>query len=402
MHYFATIIRNINDLKQGGGKDLKTLRIVVIIAAIFGLISCASKPSAVKQPAPDYSRQTGEVKRTLRLSSLDDAMAYLGKSLAEELAPSDGGKRFSARTADEPGEKALSPEENARQNAKEAMDELDREIAGQEGGGEASVSSHEEYSKQRSKNLTSGTGSTERPVVVAVTDFVTVEGKVTKLGRLVADKLTPYIAHSKKFTVMERALIDRVLDEQQFQVSAFVDENSTVEFGKLLGAETIITGSISGLDDVFYITAKAVDVARGSLLTFADVEISRSHRLATLYHEDLPHLNRPKIKTRVFRAQGLGVPSSKVQNQTQARALAFRAAKGDAMRNLVEEIKGTQITSDTTIQDMMTQDDNIRVQLNTTLRGARIVNRRELPDGSVEVEMEVELPEDLIQQLYSQ
>ncbi len=381
---------------------MKTLRIVVIIAAIFGLISCASKPSAVKQPAPDYSRQKGEVKRTPRFSSLDDAVEYLGRSLAEELDPSGGGKRFSARTDDEPGEKALSPEETTREHARQAMDELDREIARQEGGGEASVSSREEYSTQRSKNMASGTGSTERPLVIAVTDFMTVEGKVTKLGRFVADKMTPYIALSKKFAVMERALIDRVLDEQQFQVSAFVDEDSTVEFGKLLGAETIITGSISELNDVFYINAKAVDVARGSLLTFADVEINRSRRLVSLYHADLPHLNRPKIKTRVFRAQGLGIPSAKIENQTQARALAYRAAKGDAMRNLVEEIKGTQITSDTTIKDMMTQNDNIRVQLNTTLRGARIVNRRQLPDGSVEVEMEVELPEDLIQQLYSQ
>lgn len=381
---------------------MKLLSSMIVMAAVLGILGCASPPSQVDQPAPDYSRQKGEVKRTPRYASLDDAMAYLGRSLAEDLDPSGGGKRFSARTDDKPGEKALPPEETARQHSREAMDELDREIARQEGGGEASVSSREEYSTQRSKNMASDTGSTEWPIVIAVTDFMTVEGKVTKLGRFVADKMTPYIARSKKFTVMERALIDRVLDEQQFQVSAFVDEDSTIEFGKLLGAETIITGSISELNDAFYINAKAVGVGRGELLTFVDVEIDRSRRLVSLYHADLPHLNQPKKKTRVFRAQGIGVPSSKIKNPSQARALAYRAAKGDAMRNLVEEIKGTSITSDTTIEDMVTQNDNIRIQLNTTLRGARIINRRQLSDGSVEVEMEVELPEDLIQQLYSQ
>ena len=50
----------------------------------------------------------------------------------------------------------------------------------------------------------------------------------------------------------------------------------------------------------------------------------------------------------------------------------------------------------------MTQNDTIRMQLNTTLQGARIIRKDEKPDGSVEVEMEVELPEELVQALYAQ
>ena len=71
------------------------------------------------------------------------------------------------------------------------------------------------------------------------------------------------------------------------------------------------------------------------------------------------------------------------------------------MRNLVEKIQALQITSDTTIKDMVTQDDSIRIQLNSTLQGARVVNQRQLPDGSVEVEMEVELTQEFIKTLQS-
>ena len=197
-------------------------------------------------------------------------------------------------------------------------------------------------------------------------------------------------------------MIDKVIEEHKFQASPFVDEDSTQEFGKLLGAETIIAGTISELGNAFYINTKAVDVTKGNILTSLDVEIRRNARMVDLYNSDLPHLNKKKIITKVFRAQGIGIPSSKHKNKSVARALAFRAAKGDAMRNLLEQIQSTQITSDTQIKDMMAENDTVRVQLNSSLRGARVVNKKQMPDGSVEVEMEVELTEDLINTLYSE
>jgi TolB-like protein len=220
-----------------------------------------------------------------------------------------------------------------------------------------------------------------KPMVIALADFGTAEGKVTRLGRYVSDKITPYFTRSARFSVQERALIDKVIQEQ--------------EVGKLLGAETIIAGTISELGNAYYINAKAVGVTKGNILTSIDVEIKRNEKLAALYNTDL------KTNAKVFRAQGIGIPSPKHKNPTLARALAVRAAKGDAMRNLVEQIKAVQITSETTIKDMATQDDNIRIQLNATLQGARVINQRQLSDGSVEVEMEVELTEEFFQALKS-
>jgi len=277
-------------------------------------------------------------KRTPRYSSLDDALDYTGKALSNEL----------------------------------------QKIAGRD--------------FQKAGKAT----------VIIIADFATVEGKITRFSRYIADKLTPYFARSKNFSVLERALIDKVIEEHKFQASPFVDEDSTQEFGKLLGAETIITGTISELGNAFYINTKAVDVTKGNILTSLDVEIIRNNQMVTLYNAELPHLNKKKIVTKVFRAQGIGIPSSKHKSEAVARALAFRAAKGDAMRNLLEQIQSTQITSDTKIKDMMAEDDTIRIQLNSSLRGARVVNRKQMPDGSVEVEMEVELTEDLINTLYSE
>ena len=314
---------------------LKSIRSILITLALLSMIGCASRPATVQQPAPDDSRKKITVKPTPRFKALNDAVNYMGASVAQEFS----------RTS---------------------------------------------------------VGAADQQTVVAVADFVTVEGKVTQLGRVISDKFIPVLMQSKKFSVLERTLIDKVLDEQQFQLSPFSDEDSAAEFGKILGAEAIITGTISDLGDVFYLNTRVIDVTRGNLVTSTDAELVKKYQWVTLYHSDLPHLNKPKIKTRVFRAQGVGIPSSKLQNPTQARLMALRAAKGDALRNLAEEIKGTRIDSDTTIEDMVTQNDNIRMQLNTTLQGARVVNRKQMPDGSVEIEIEVELPEDLVDALFSQ
>jgi hypothetical protein len=42
-----------------------------------------------------------------------------------------------------------------------------------------------------------------------------------------------------------------------------------------------------------------------------------------VYHTDLPGLNQKKMKTHKFRAQGIGIPSSKHKNPNVARVLIY-------------------------------------------------------------------------------
>ncbi|MCK5113518.1 MAG: hypothetical protein KAR11_02000 [Phycisphaerae bacterium] len=76
----------------------------------------------------------------------------------------------------------------------------------------------------------------------------------------------------------------------------------------------------------------------------------------------------------------------------QGRLMAVKAARVDAMRRLAERIKGTRITSDTTVQDFVTESDDINMDMRAFLKGAKEVgvryHRKEL---IVEVEMEVTL-----------
>jgi len=76
----------------------------------------------------------------------------------------------------------------------------------------------------------------------------------------------------------------------------------------------------------------------------------------------------------------------------RGRLGAERAARLDAMRKLAERIKGLRITSTTTVQDFVTESDDIKTSLRTYIRGMSEVGRRYHKDELVvEVEMQIKL-----------
>ena len=92
------------------------------------------------------------------------------------------------------------------------------------------------------------------------------------------------------------------------------------------------------------------------------------------------------------RAKGYGVePKDPSLTFAEKTLMAKRAAKVDAMRNLAEQVRGVRITSDSSVRDFITQSDEMRAKVNTYLQGARVVSERQMPDGSYEVEVEVEM-----------
>jgi hypothetical protein len=83
-----------------------------------------------------------------------------------------------------------------------------------------------------------------------------------------------------------------------------------------------------------------------------------------------------------------GVPAE-AQLTPQQRLLACRAAKADAYRQLAERGKGLRIESATYVRDFVAESDEIATALDTFIKGVRVVDTRELADGSCEVDVEV-------------
>jgi hypothetical protein len=94
-------------------------------------------------------------------------------------------------------------------------------------------------------------------------------------------------------------------------------------------------------------------------------------------------------------AKGSGVPSPGV-TPSQARIMAERAARADALRNLLESVKGVRVDAETTVEDYTTKSDRVMTRVSGIVIGAREVGKRYLSDGAVEITMEINLTGELL------
>ena len=87
----------------------------------------------------------------------------------------------------------------------------------------------------------------------------------------------------------------------------------------------------------------------------------------------------------VVTAKGSGAPPTGITIPSQARLMAERAAKADALRNLLESIKGVRVDSETTVESYTTKSDRVMTRVSGIVIGARVLETRYLSDGAVEV-----------------
>lgn len=90
-------------------------------------------------------------------------------------------------------------------------------------------------------------------------------------------------------------------------------------------------------------------------------------------------------------AIGIGAPPEQHYGKPQARPMALRAAQVDAYRNLLETVKGVQIDSTTTVKDFVVESDVINASVSGLVKGATVVNKTYLSDGTVEVTVRMPL-----------
>ncbi len=109
-------------------------------------------------------------------------------------------------------------------------------------------------------NLTAFTTKNE---TIAVFDFIGNDIN-SNTARTLSDRLRIELVKYNFINVLERNRIDAILEEQAIQMSGCVDE-CLVEVGKLLGATSIITGSIGKVGDYYTINARKINATTGKL-----------------------------------------------------------------------------------------------------------------------------------------
>jgi TolB-like protein len=119
---------------------------------------------------------------------------------------------------------------------------------------------------------------------IAVLDFQLVGDKLKTedIGKIVAEWLITGLVETGRFDVIERALLQKVVEEQKIGISGMIDQRSAAQLGKLLGVKTIVSGTVLSVGGSVEINARLISVETGSIMTAEKVRADRSDRLNDL------------------------------------------------------------------------------------------------------------------------
>ena len=144
----------------------------------------------------------------------------------------------------------------------------------------------------------------------------------------------------------------------------------------------LLTGCIQSFDDLSMSKNNSINIDKktNGIVALKEVFDSSVEKIPTLT------------------AVGYAVVSSQPgRTQAQKRLMAIRSARMSAMRELAEQIHGIQVDSNTTVIDLMVQNDTFRAVVKGVIRGAKTV--RINPTGNDTYETVLEIDRDMMMAL---
>jgi uncharacterized lipoprotein YmbA len=112
--------------------------------------------------------------------------------------------------------------------------------------------------------------------------LVSVASPSTAFSTQVLTRLESAIVGNGNLVVVDRANLDKVREEQGFQLSGEVDDESAKSIGKLLGAGAIVTGTLADLGDVYSLTLKAINIETATVAVSYLADLAKTTRIETL------------------------------------------------------------------------------------------------------------------------
>ncbi len=100
---------------------------------------------------------------------------------------------------------------------------------------------------------------------VAVLTFASNE-KAQNLAESVTEKLVTQLVNLRRFRVIERSALDKIMEEQKLGMTGFVDDETAVKVGKLAGADLIILGRINIEIGYAKVSARGIDTETSELI----------------------------------------------------------------------------------------------------------------------------------------
>jgi len=122
-------------------------------------------------------------------------------------------------------------------------------------------------------------------------------GAASEMSLSFQDRLIDSLVDLDRFRVVERNKLDLILQEQKLSQTELIDKSTALRMGKLVAAESIVTGSITETKTGIEIVARLIDTETSEILATEDVydEVKDlaglrvlAEGLALKFHRDFP------------------------------------------------------------------------------------------------------------------
>jgi TolB-like protein len=102
------------------------------------------------------------------------------------------------------------------------------------------------------------------------------------LSDYIIEELTAYIVNDNHLTVVDRQNLEIIRQEMEYQLSGEVNDETAQSIGKKLGAQTIISGSITAIGATYRMRIRAIAVETAAIQGMHNVTVAQDSTIAAL------------------------------------------------------------------------------------------------------------------------
>ena len=92
-------------------------------------------------------------------------------------------------------------------------------------------------------------------------------------AKALTQRLRSELIGTSRFIILERGVMNQILDEMKFQISGCTSSECMVEVGQILGVQSMVGGSVSKVGNLYSIDLRLIDVETSAILSKATKDI---------------------------------------------------------------------------------------------------------------------------------
>ena len=131
------------------------------------------------------------------------------------------------------------------------------------------------------------------------------KGVVSEESGLFMDLIMMAFQKQKRFQLTDRALMDRILEEQKLSITQFIDQDTALKMGRIMSAQAIITGRIVETETGTEMVGRMIDTETSKIMATEKIYTASrglealtflAESMAVQFHNDFPMLRGVVIK----------------------------------------------------------------------------------------------------------